>query len=71
MKRRRVGYRELAESSPRWDVRDDRNIANKMSRGGFTDRVFKADHIKIGDGCSMGAAFCIECWVAIGSNQCV
>jgi len=37
LKRRNVGYRELAEKLEAMGVHDtDRNIANKISRGGFT-----------------------------------
>lgn len=37
LKRRNVGYRELAERLAAMEVHDsERNIANKISRGGFT-----------------------------------
>lgn len=37
LKRRNVGYRELAERLEAMGVHDsERNIANKISRGGFT-----------------------------------
>ena len=37
LKRRNVGYRELAEKLGAMGVHDsERNIANKISRGGFT-----------------------------------
>jgi hypothetical protein len=37
LKRRNIGYRELAERLEKLGVKDsERNIANKISRGGFT-----------------------------------
>ena len=37
LKRRNIGYRELAERLAAMGVHDsERNIANKISRGGFT-----------------------------------
>ncbi len=37
LKRRNVGYRELAEKLETLGIREtERNIANKISRGGFT-----------------------------------
>jgi hypothetical protein len=37
LKRRNIGYRELAEKLDVLGVKDsERNIANKISRGGFT-----------------------------------
>lgn len=37
LKRRNVGYRELAEKLGAMGIHDsERNIANKISRGGFT-----------------------------------
>jgi hypothetical protein len=37
LKRRNIGYRELAEKLEAIGVKDsERNIANKISRGGFT-----------------------------------
>jgi hypothetical protein len=37
LKRRNVGYRELADKLAELGVKDsERNIANKISRGGFT-----------------------------------
>ena len=37
LKRRNVGYRELAEKLGRLGIHEtERNIANKISRGGFT-----------------------------------
>lgn len=37
LKRRNIGYRELAERLGAMGVHDsERNIANKISRGGFT-----------------------------------
>ena len=41
LKRRNVGYRELAERLEAIGVKDsERNIANKISRGGFTAVFF-------------------------------
>jgi hypothetical protein len=37
LKRRNIGYRELAEKLDAIGIKDsERNIANKISRGGFT-----------------------------------
>lgn len=37
LKRRNIGYRDLAEKLGAMEVHDsERNIANKVSRGGFT-----------------------------------
>ncbi|MEZ5734938.1 MAG: DUF6471 domain-containing protein [Novosphingobium sp.] len=41
LKRRNVGYRELADKLEAIGVHDnERNIANKISRGGFTAAFF-------------------------------
>jgi len=41
LKRRKVGYRELAEKLTAMGIREtERNIANKISRGGFTAAFF-------------------------------
>lgn len=41
LKRRNVGYRELAEKLTAIGIREtERNIANKISRGGFTAVFF-------------------------------
>lgn len=41
LKRRNVGYRELAEKLGRLGIHEtERNIANKISRGGFTAAFF-------------------------------
>jgi hypothetical protein len=41
LKRRRVGYRELADKlSDMGSPETERNIANKISRGGFTAAFF-------------------------------
>ena len=41
LKRRNIGYRELAEKlSQMGSPETDRNIANKISRGGFTAAFF-------------------------------
>jgi hypothetical protein len=41
LKRRNIGYRELAERLEKLGVHDsERNIANKISRGGFTAVFF-------------------------------
>lgn len=41
LKRRNIGYRELAERLQAIGVRDtERNISNKVSRGGFTAAFF-------------------------------
>jgi hypothetical protein len=41
LKRRNVGYRELAEKLTAIDIPEtERNIANKISRGGFTAAFF-------------------------------
>jgi hypothetical protein len=57
LKRRNVGYRELAERLEAIGVKDsERNIANKISRGGFTAVFFVqcltavgAKHIDLSD----------------------
>jgi hypothetical protein len=41
LKRRNIGYRELAERlAPLGVIETDRNLANKISRGGFTAVFF-------------------------------
>ncbi len=41
LKRRNIGYRELAEKLDAIGIKDsERNIANKISRGGFTAVFF-------------------------------
>ena len=52
LKRKSVSYRELAERLTAMGTQEsERNIANKISRGGFT------------------AAFILQCFAAIGSNN--
>ena len=49
LKRRNVGYRELAERLTAMGTPEtDRNIANKISRGGFTAAFFLQCLIAIG-----------------------
>ena len=49
LKRRNVGYRELAEKLTAMDTPEtDRNIANKISRGGFTAAFFIECLVAIG-----------------------
>ena len=49
LKRRNIGYRELAEKLTAMGAPEsDRNIANKISRGGFTAGFFLQCLIAIG-----------------------
>lgn len=49
LKRRNVGYRELAEKLEPLGIREtERNIANKISRGGFTAAFFVQCLVAIG-----------------------
>jgi hypothetical protein len=49
LKRRNVGYRELAEKLTALGIPEtERNIANKISRGGFTAAFFVQCLIAIG-----------------------
>jgi hypothetical protein len=49
LKRRNIGYRELAEKMTEMGTPEtDRNIANKISRGGFTAAFFIECLIAIG-----------------------
>jgi hypothetical protein len=49
LKRRNIGYRELAEKLTAMGTPEtDRNIANKISRGGFTAAFFVECLIAIG-----------------------
>ena len=49
LKRRNVGYRELAEKLTAMGTPEtDRNIANKISRGGFTAAFFIECLVAIG-----------------------
>src|SRR3990172_8888842 len=49
LKRRNVGYRELAEKLEAIGVKDsERNIANKISRGGFTAVFFLQCLVAVG-----------------------
>ena len=49
LKRRNVGYRELAEKLTAMGTPEtDRNIANKISRGGFTAAFFLECLVAIG-----------------------
>jgi hypothetical protein len=49
LKRRNIGYRELAEKlSAMGSPESDRNIANKISRGGFTAGFFLQCLVAIG-----------------------
>jgi hypothetical protein len=49
LKRRNIGYRELAEKLTEMGTPEtDRNIANKISRGGFTAAFFIECLIAIG-----------------------
>ena len=49
LKRRNIGYRELAEKlSAMGSPETDRNIANKISRGGFTAAFFLQCLLAIG-----------------------
>lgn len=49
LKRRNIGYRELAERLTAMGTpENDRNIANKISRGGFTAAFFIECLIAIG-----------------------
>jgi hypothetical protein len=49
LKRRNIGYRELAEKLDELGVKEtERNIANKISRGGFTAVFFVQCLIAIG-----------------------
>ena len=58
LKRRNVGYRELAEKLTAMGIPEtERNIANKISRGGFTAAFFVqclvaigADVVRLADG---------------------
>ncbi len=49
LKRRNVGYRELAEKLSAMGIPEtERNIANKISRGGFTAAFFVQCLVAIG-----------------------
>jgi hypothetical protein len=49
LKRRNVGYRDLAEKLEALGVKDsERNIANKISRGGFTAVFFVQCLVAVG-----------------------
>lgn len=49
LKRRNIGYRELAEKLTAMGTPEsDRNIANKISRGGFTAAFFLECLVAIG-----------------------
>lgn len=49
LKRRNIGYRELAEKLEAIGVKDsERNIANKISRGGFTAVFFMQCLVAVG-----------------------
>lgn len=49
LKRRNVGYRELAEKLTAMGIQEtERNIANKISRGGFTAVFFVQCLVAIG-----------------------
>jgi hypothetical protein len=49
LKRRRVGYRELAEKLGPLGVKEsERNIANKIARGGFTAVFFVQCLVAVG-----------------------
>lgn len=49
LKRRNIGYRELAEKLTAMGTSEtDRNIANKISRGGFTAAFFIECLVAIG-----------------------
>jgi hypothetical protein len=49
LKRRNVGYRELAEKLTEMGTPEtDRNLANKISRGGFTAAFFVACLVAVG-----------------------
>jgi hypothetical protein len=49
LKRRNVGYRELAEKLETLGIHEtERNIANKISRGGFTAAFFIQCLVAIG-----------------------
>lgn len=49
LKRRNIGYRELAERLTAMGIPEtDRNIANKISRGGFTAAFFIECLVAIG-----------------------
>lgn len=52
LKRRNVGYRELAEKLGEMGIQEtERNLANKISRGGFTAAFFVQCLVAIG--CSL------------------
>jgi len=49
LKRRNVGYRELAEKLTAMDIPEtERNLANKISRGGFTAAFFIQCMVAVG-----------------------